>query len=101
MSHERLSNGETKEYTALSNHNVLDLWGATGSDWTSTLREECLSMTQPSLESVKFGATRGIILKSALAVLALLGAATLTQAPITSWIPRENVQAASVKLLTP
>ncbi|HEY9611995.1 hypothetical protein [Allocoleopsis sp.] len=101
MSQERLSNGETKEYTALSNHNVLDLWGVAGSDWTSTLREECLIMTQQCLEPERSGATRGIILTSVLAFLALLGAATLTQAPITSWISPENVQAASIKLLIP
>lgn len=97
MSYERLSNGETKEYTDLSNHKVLDLWGAAGSDWTSTLREECLGMTQQSLEQEKSGATRGIVLTGTLAVLALLGAATLTQAPITSRIPQENVQAFLVK----
>ena len=96
MSHERL-NDKTKEYTALSEYNLLQGWGANGSDWTSTMREECLTLTNQPLEKGKSNSTRGIVLLGTLVTLALLGVASLTKAPVTSEIPQENVKTASAK----
>ncbi len=97
MSHERLNNDKTKEYTAQSDYNLLQGWSANGSDWTSAIREECLALTNQPIEKGKSGSTRGIVLLGTLATLALLGVASLTKAPVTSQIPQENVQAASAK----
>jgi len=97
MSHERLNDDKTKEYIALSEYNLLQGWGANGSDWTSTMREECLTFTNQPLEKGKSGFTRGIVLLGTLVTLALLGVASLTKAPVTSQILQENVKAASAK----
>ena len=93
MSHRRLIDDDTNEYTALSNHNLLGLWGATGSEWTSTIKEDCLAVTHQPLEKRNSGSTSGIVALGTLAVLALLGTATLTQAPVTTLTRQENVRA--------
>lgn len=93
MSYEKMSDDDTKESTALSDHNLFGLSGATGSEWTSTIKEECLSVTEPSLEKGKSESTRSIVALSTLAVLALLGSATLTQASVTTLTRQENVRA--------
>ena len=97
MSHERLNNDKTKEYTAQSDYNLFQGWSANGSDWTSAIREECLALTNQPIEKGKSGSTRGIVLLGTLATLALLGVASLTKAPVTSQIVQENVKAASAK----
>ncbi len=93
MSHERMSDDDTKEYTARSDQNLFGLWGATGSEWTATIKEDCLAITDQPLEREKSGSTRGIVALSTVAVLALLGAATLTQAPVTTLTRQDNVRA--------
>jgi hypothetical protein len=93
MSYERLSDDSTKEYTALSDHNLLGLWGATGREWTSTIKEDCLEATNQPLEKGKLGSTGGIVAMGTLAVLALLGTATLTQAPVATLSQQPNVRA--------
>lgn len=97
MFHARLSDGETKEYTDLLDHNGLDWWAVTGSEWTATISEECLAVNQQPLERGKSGLTRGIVLLGVLTAIALLGAATWTQSPIASGIPQENGQITAAK----
>lgn len=93
MSYEKMSDDDTKKSTAQSDHNLFGLWGATGSEWTSTIKEECLSVTEPPLEKGKSESTRSIVALGTLAVLALLGTATLTQASVTTLTRQENVRA--------
>ena len=93
MSYEKMSDDGTKEHTTLSDHNLFGLWGATGCEWTSTIKKECLSVTDQSLEKGKSGSTRSIVALGTLAVLALLGTATLTQASVTTLTRQENVRA--------
>ena len=93
MSYEKMSNDDTKEYTARSDQNLFGLWGATGSEWTSSIKEECLSVTEQSLEKGKSGSTRSIVALGTLAVLALLGTATMTQASVAPLTRQENVRA--------
>jgi hypothetical protein len=100
MSQERLSYDKTKEYTALSDLNLLGFLCATGSEWTSTISKESLAFTTQSLEEGKSGATRGIVLLTALAALLLLSAATLTQARVGFQIPQEIVKTTEVKSKT-
>lgn len=93
MFYERLSDDETKEYTALSDLNSFGLLGSTGSEWTSTIKQDCLAATNQPLEKGKYESTRGIVALGTVAVLALLGAATLTQAPVTTLTRQDNVRA--------
>jgi hypothetical protein len=97
MFHARLSDGETQEYTDLLDHNGLDWWAVTGSEWTATISEECLAVAQQSLERGKSGSTRGIVLLGVLTAIALLGAATWTQSPVTSGIPQEQGKITAAK----
>lgn len=97
MFHARLSDGETQEYTDLLDHNGLDWWAVTGSEWTATISEECLAVTQQPLERGKSGLTRDIVLLGVLTAIALLGAATWTQSPVASGIPQENGKIAAAK----
>jgi hypothetical protein len=97
MFHARLSDGETKEYTDLLDHNGLNWWAVRGSEWTATISEECLAVTQQPLEKGKSALTRGIVLLGVLTAIALLGAATWTQSPIASGIPQENGKITAAK----
>jgi hypothetical protein len=97
MSHERLSDDDTQEHKALCDPDLLGLWCATGNDWTSIISKESLALTNQPLKEGKSRSTRGIVLLGVLATLALVSAATLTQAPVASRIPQENVKAASAK----
>jgi hypothetical protein len=97
MSHKRLSYNATEKYTTPSNHNLLYLWGTTGSEWTSTIAEECLAATNQPMEKEKSFSSRGIVLLGIIATLSLLGAATLTQAPVASWMPQQNAESASAR----
>ena len=91
MFHEKLSYDETKDYTRLPDQNFLCLWGTTGSEWTSTIAEECLAATNQPIEKGKSVSSHGIILLGITATLLLLSAATLTQPPVTSWILKTNL----------
>ena len=93
MSHKRLSDEEIKNYTTVSDHNLLGLGGAIGSEWTSTIKEDCLAVTNQPIEKEKSGSTRSIVAMGTLAVLALLGTATLTKAPVATLTQQENVRA--------
>lgn len=96
MLHNRLSDDETRGDKTLCDLNLLGLGCASGSEWTSTIREECLGLTNQLPEKEKSGSTLGIALLGVLTVLALLGAATtLTQAPESSKAPQENAKAVS------
>lgn len=92
MSHKRLSDDEIKNYTTVSDHNLLGLGGATGSEWSSTIQEACLAVTNQPIEKEKSGSTRSIVAMGTLAVLALLGTATLTKAPVATLTQHENVR---------
>lgn len=96
MLHNRLSDDETRGDKTLCDLNLLGLGCASGSEWTSTIREECLGVTNQLPEKEKSRSTRGIALWGVLTVLALLGAATtLTQAPVGSQTSPENLRAVS------
>ncbi|HEY9833989.1 MAG TPA: hypothetical protein V6D26_25785 [Stenomitos sp.] len=97
MFHARLSDGETQDYADLLDHNGLDGWAVTGSEWTATISEECLAVTQQPLETGKSGLTRSIVLLGVLTAIALLGAATWTQSPVASRIPQEHGNIASTQ----
>ena len=93
MSHKRLSDDDIKDYTALLDHNLLGLGGATGSEWTTTIKEDCLAVTNQPIEQEKSGSTRSLVAMGTLAVLALLGTATLTHAPVATMTSQKNVGA--------
>lgn len=99
MSNERLSYNGAKDHRTLYDLNLLGLWCGcpTGSEWTSIIRTESLAATNQPVEQRKSGSTRGIAFLVALATLTLLVAATLTQAPVASRIPQENVKAVLIK----
>lgn len=97
MFHARLSDGETKEYTDLLDHNGLNWWAVRGSEWTATISEECLAVTQQPLEKGTSALTRDIVLFGVLTAIALLGAATWTQSPVASGIPQENGKITAAK----
>lgn len=78
MSHQRLSDDKTKEYTALSDLSLLGLLYATGREWTSTISNESLAFSDRPLVEGKFKATHGIVVLSTLTSILLLGAATIT-----------------------
>lgn len=93
MSHKRLNDDDIKNYTTVSDHNLLDLGGSTGSEWTSTIKEDCLAVTNQPVEKEKSASTRSLVAMGTLAVLALLGTATLTHAPVTTLTQQQNVRA--------
>ena len=97
MFHARLSDGETQDYAHLLDHNGLDGWAVTGSEWTATISEECLAVTQQPLARGKSGFTHGMVLLGVLTAIALLGAATWTQSPVASEIPQNNGKIASTQ----
>jgi hypothetical protein len=97
MSYKRLSDDKTEQNKTLGDLNLLGLWCATGNEWTSIIRRESLELTNQSLKEEKPRSPQGIVLLSVVITLTLIGAATVTQAPVNSWIPQENVKAASGK----
>ena len=78
MSHQRLSDDKTKEYTALSDLSLLGLLYATGREWTSTISKESLAFSDRPLAEGTFRGTRSIVLLSTITSLLLAGAATIT-----------------------
>ena len=97
MSNERLSYDKTLDNTALSDLNLLGLLWATGREWTSTISQESLALTNPLRQKENSRSTRGLVLFSVLVSLLLVGAATLTQTMEGSSQPQENVRTADVK----
>ena len=97
MFHAKLSDGETQEYTDFLDYNGLNWWAVRGSEWTATISEECLAVTQQPWERGKSALTRGIVLLGVLTAIALLGAATCTQSPVASGIPQDHGKIAATK----
>ncbi len=92
MSHKRLIDDATNEYQDFNDLNLLDLWCATGNEWTSMIKKESLELAHQPLEAEKYRAIRGSVLLSVMVTVTLLGAATLTQVPLGSWTPQPNVK---------
>lgn len=97
MSNERLSYDKTIDYTALSDLNFLSLLSATGREWTSTISNDSLALTNQPCKEEKSPSTRDLVLFSVLISLLLVSAATLTQAMEGSSTPQEKVRTAEIK----
>lgn len=91
MSPERSNYDYADDHTALSDLNLLGLLSATGSEWTSFIRQESQALSHQFPEKAKSGWTRSWILVGTLSALLLASAATLTQTKEPSPTP-QNIE---------
>lgn len=98
MSPEKMSSDKTEAFENPPEiYCVGGWWWVTGSEWTSTVREECQTLTGKPVEKVESGFPRSAALLGAVTVLLLLSATALTQAPTISRTPEQNAPAISAK----
>ncbi len=84
MSQQKLNttNESTKtQYKSLSDPNLLYLWLPSGSEWSSTIKEEIQATTNQPFEQEDTHPSNKLILFGVLTTLVLLGAATWFHAP--------------------
>ena len=93
MSRERSNYNDADDHTSLSDLNLLGLLSATGSEWTSLIRQESQALCHPFPEKARSGSTRSWILLGTLSALVFMSAATLTQ-PKGHYTTPQNVKTA-------
>ena len=74
------TNKPTTKYESLEDLNLISLWWQSGSDWSSTIKEEIQADINQPIAQEEFNSTSKVVLFGVLATLALLVAAMFTQA---------------------
>ncbi|MGK7875265.1 MAG: hypothetical protein AB4426_18800 [Xenococcaceae cyanobacterium] len=82
MLKKEFSSNSPRPYESLCDLNLYFLWSdKDSSDWSLTIKEECLATLNQPVEEEKSSSNVGVTLLGVLVTLALLGAATWYQAP--------------------
>ncbi len=74
------TNKPTAKYESLDDLNLISLWWQSGSDWSSTIKEEIQADTNQPIAEEESNSTSKVVLFGVLATLALLVAAVCSQA---------------------
>lgn len=74
------TNKPTTKYESLEDLNLISLWWQSGSDWSSTIKEEIQSDINQPITEKKSNSKSKVVLFGVLATLALLVAAMCIQA---------------------
>lgn len=83
-------NKSTYTYESIEDLNLASLWSLSGSDWSSTIKEEIQANTnQPIAEKESNSTTKKVVLFGVLASVALLVAAVCSQASEIYWSVQE------------
>lgn len=82
-------NKPTTQYESLRDLNLISLWSQSGSDWSSTIREEIQAATNQPIAEEESNFISKVVLFGVLATLALLVAAMCSQAPQISQAVQE------------
>ena len=96
-------NNDTRVYKSLSDLNLLWIWSEhSGSDWSATIKEECLAALDQPAEEEEPESNNGMTLLGIVAALALffLGVITWYQAPRIAQACQEMADTVSSDLLT-
>lgn len=74
------TNKPTTKYESLEDLNLISLWPPSGSDWSSTIKEEIQADTNQPIAEAESNTTSKVVLFGVLATLSLLVATMCTQA---------------------
>lgn len=74
------NNKPTTKYESLEDLNLITLWSQSGSDWSSTIKEEIQADTKQAIAEEESNTTSKVVLFGVLATLTLLVATMCTQA---------------------
>lgn len=74
------TNKPTTKYKSLEDLNLISLWWQSGSDWTSTIKEEIQADTNQPIAKEESNYTSKVVLFGVLATLAILVATVCSQA---------------------
>ena len=81
MLEDKVSNNAGTKYESVCDPNLLSMYWLGGSNWSVTIKQECLTATQESVETKGHSTINKIVLGVALASVALLGAITIKGSP--------------------
>ncbi|NES19818.1 MAG: hypothetical protein F6K41_13030 [Symploca sp. SIO3E6] len=81
MVENKVSNNEGTNYESVCDPNLLSMYWLGGSNWSVTIKQECLAATQEPVETKEHSIINKIVLGVALASVALLGAITIKNSP--------------------
>ncbi len=81
MSSQKFTNTPRTRHESLYDLHFLSFWSQSGSDWSSTIKEELQAATNQPIEEEESNFTSKVVLVGVLAILALLVAAMWSQAP--------------------
>jgi len=81
MLEDKVSNREEAKYESVCDPNLLSMYWLGGSNWSVTIKQECLAATQEPVKTKEHSTINKIVLGMALASVALLGAITIKGSP--------------------
>lgn len=82
-------NKPTTQYESLRDFNLISLWSQSGSDWSSTIREEIQAATNQPIEEEESNFISKVVLFGALTTLPLLVTTMCSQDPKISQAVQE------------